>query len=128
MKCNFVKANKEVCGNNALLKDTKCFWHSKKVSDDDKNKVRSAGGKSKIIKTSGGFDYYKLDNITDVNNLNTAMINAVLQNKIDLRVATGIAYMLNLSIKGIELSNIENKINEIEKLVVHVKLPEALRN
>jgi hypothetical protein len=114
MKCNFKKSNNEVCGNNAMNKDTKCYWHSKKIPESEKNKKRSEGGKNKIIKVNSRFEDYELNNIADVLKLNTVLINSVLQNKINLRIATGIVYMLNLQIKGIELNQIVKRIDELE--------------
>ncbi|HMQ70120.1 MAG TPA: hypothetical protein PKA90_14160 [Ignavibacteria bacterium] len=127
MKCNFKKSNNEVCKNNALLNDTKCYWHSKAIPESEKNMVRSAGGKNKIIKVRSNFLNHELNNISDVLKLNTLLINGVLQNKIDLRIATGITYMLNLQIKGIELSAIENKIHEMENMIIKIKLPEEIQ-
>lgn len=121
MKCNFKKDNKEICKNNALQNEKFCYWHSKKIPEEEKNKQRSKGGKSKIIKVKSDFKEFELNTIADVCNLNTVLINSVLQNKIDLRVATGICYLLNMQLKGIELKSIESKIFKMEDIVI--KLP-----
>jgi hypothetical protein len=120
MKCNFKKSNNALCGNNAMLKDKYCYWHSKKIPESEKNKKRSEGGKNKIIKVNNRFENYELNNISDVLKLNTVLINSVLQNKIDLRIATGLTYMLNLQIKGIELISIEKRLDEVEKQIEKV--------
>ena len=81
---------------------------------------RSNGGKQKIIKCTGDFPEYELNNIAEVCKLNTVLINSVLQNKIDLRIATGIGYMLNLQIKAIELVSIESKLFKMEDIIIEL--------
>lgn len=120
MKCKFKKSNKETCKNNSLHNDKYCYWHSKKITEAEKNLNRSNGGKQKIIKCTGDFPEYELNNIAEVCKLNTVLINSVLQNKIDLRIATGIGYMLNLQIKAIELVSIESKLFKMEDIIIEL--------
>jgi hypothetical protein len=122
MKCNFVKSNNEVCGNNAMIEDEKCFWHSDKISEESKNEQRSKGGKSKVIKCEVEFENFELNNFADVRKLNAVLINSVLQNKIDLRIITGVCYNLNLQMKLIQFEILENRILELEQRVFN---PEA---
>jgi len=56
------------------------------------------------------------------------MINEVLKNDINVWLSTGIGYLLNLQIKCLELNSTEKKIEDLEKITVHIKLPEALQN
>ena len=81
---------------------------------------RSNGGKQKQIKCNSDFPEYELKNIADVLKLNTVLINGVLQNKIDLRIATGIGYMLNLQMKAIELVSIEGKLFKMEDIIIEL--------
>ena len=122
MKCNFVKSNNEVCGNNAMIEDEKCFWHSDKISEESKNEQRSKGGKSKVIKCEVEFENFELNNFADVRKLNAVLINRVLQNELDLRIATGVCYNLNLQMKLIQFEILENRILELEQRVFN---PEA---
>ena len=117
MKCNFVKSNNELCGNNAMIEDEKCFWHSDKISEESKNEQRSKGGKSKVIKCEVEFENFELNNFADVRKLNAVLINSVLQNKIDLRIITGVCYNLNLQMKLIQFEILENRILELEQRV-----------
>ena len=122
MKCNFKKKNNELCGNNAMIEDEKCFWHSDKISEESKNEQRSKGGKSKVIKCEVEFENFELNNFADVRKLNAVLINSVLQNKIDLRIITGVCYNLNLQMKLIQFEILENRISELEQRVFN---PEA---
>ena len=120
MKCSYKKKNKDTCKNNALKNDKYCYWHSGKISEAEKNMNRSNGGKQKQIKCNSDFPEYELKNIADVLKLNTVLINSVLQNKIDLRIATGIGYMLNLQMKAIELVSIEGKLFKMEDIIIEL--------
>jgi len=117
MRCNFVKKNNEVCGNNALIdsdSDGKCFWHSDKISEDEKNLCRSNGGKVRQIRIKTEYENFELNTIADVMKLNALLINEVLKNKISLRVLTGISYSLSLQMRLIEVENIEKRLSLLE--------------
>jgi hypothetical protein len=121
MKCSHKKKTGEICKNNALLKDKYCWWHSKKIPEKEKSKARSDGGKNKLIKVNGNFEYYELEKITDVSKLNSVLINSVLSKNLDLRIATGICYLLNLQLKILEVENIEKRISLIEDKILENK-------
>jgi hypothetical protein len=120
MKCSYKKKNKESCKNNSLKNDKYCYWHSSKVTEATKQENRSKGGKQKQIKCNTEFVEFELNNIADVCKLNASMVNSVLQNKIDLRIATGIGYLLNLQMKAIELVSIESKLFKMEDIIIEL--------
>ena len=126
MKCSYKKNNKETCKNNSLKNDKYCYWHSSRVTEAEKNLNRSNGGKQKQIKCNTEFVEFEIESIKGVCKLNATLINAVLKNKIDLKIATGICYMLNLQMKAIELETIESKIFKMEDVII--KLPESFEN
>lgn len=120
MKCKFKKSNGDTCKNISLKSDRFCYWHSKKIPEAEKKMNRSNGGKNKVIKVNSEFEQCELNSISDVMKLNSVMINGVLNNELDLRIATGITYMLNLQIKGIELNTIEKRIDKIEQVNIRI--------
>ena len=126
MKCRYKKNNSETCKNNSLKNDKYCYWHSSKITEAEKNLNRSNGGKQKQIKCNTEFVEFEIESIKGVCKLNATLINAVLKNKIDLKIATGICYMLNLQMKAIELETIESKILKMEDVII--KLPESFEN
>lgn len=123
MKCSHKKKNKDTCKNNALKNDKYCYWHSGKISEAEKNMNRSNGGKQKQIKCNTEFVEYDIQNIKGICELNATLINAVLKDKVSLKIATGICYMLNLQMKAIEIQNAQNKISNMPD--VYITLPEA---
>ncbi len=126
MKCEFKKKDGTTCKNIPLRNDSYCYWHSKKVSEGEKYQHRSNGGKNKIIKVNINFPKYKLTSMNDILKLNSLMINKVLSNELDLRVSTGIAYLLNLQMKCLEVYDIEKRLEAIEDKTntdIVIKLP-----
>ena len=123
MKCKFKKSDKSTCKNNALHNDRFCFWHSGKITDKKKTEARANGGSKKQIKCNTEFVEYDIQNIKGICELNATLINAVLKDKVSLKIATGICYMLNLQMKAIEIQNAQNKISNMPD--VYITLPEA---
>ncbi len=83
MTCKQKKTNGEQCKNPSLHNDKYCYWHSGKVSEDEKYQHRSNGGKNKIISVNINFPKYKLNSMNDIIKLNSLMINKVLSNELD---------------------------------------------
>ncbi len=109
-----MKCKEKDCNALSLKGDVRCYFHSDKITDKEKKQARTKGGKTKQIKINSAFKYYKLNNISDIMRLNEVLINGTLQNEIDLRIITGIAYNLNLQTKLIELQSIEKRLTELE--------------
>ena len=131
MKCEQKKNNGEQCKNPSLNGEKFCYWHSEKISEVEKHENRSKCGRSKIIKVNGNQPEYNLTSIKNIIKLNSLMINKVLRNKEDLRVCTGLGYLLNLQMKLIETNELEKRLERVEgKLPTNiiVKLPEAFEN
>ena len=125
MKCRYKKNNSESCKNNSLHNDKFCYWHSKKITEATKQENRSKGGKQKQIKCNTEFVEYDIQNIKGICELNATLINAVLKDKVSLKIATGICYMLNLQMKAIEIQNAQSKTNNMPD--VYITLPEAFK-
>ena len=115
-----MKCKSKNCNANALKNDSRCYYHSSIISESEKTANRSKGGKSKIIKAKKTYKNYSLKSVADVMNLNEQMINDVLANKLDLRICTGLAFCLNLQIKSIETSDIETRLEKIEKININI--------
>ena len=117
-----MKCLTNLCNAAALTNDVHCYFHSDKITDEEKKQARQKGGEARKIRVSKNYDNFELRNINDIIILNEKLINDVLQNKIDLRIMTSTAYNLQLQIKAIQLETIENRISQIEQRVFN---PEA---
>ena len=114
-----MKCKKLNCNALALKSCKYCYMHSKTITAEARREARSKGGKRKVITVNSEFDNYKLQSFKDIILLNEKLINDVLQNNIDLRIITGIAYNLNLQLKLIEMESIEKRISELENKITN---------
>ena len=112
-----MNCKKNNCNALALKNDLYCYMHSKKISDVERHKARSKGGKRKVITVNSEFEQYALNSISDVMKLNAVMINRILNNELDIRIGTGVCYLLNLQLKLIDTGLIEKRITELENTI-----------
>ena len=112
-----MKCLTNLCNAAALRNDVHCYFHSDKITDEEKKQARQKGGEARKIRVSKDYDNFELRNINDIIILNEKLINDVLQNKIELRFVTGIAYNLQLQMKLIQLETIDKRLAELEKFV-----------
>jgi hypothetical protein len=123
IKCKHIKANKKKCNSYSMNDSDFCYLHNPEIKESEKQKHRKNGGLHSAIKINcdSDFEYYELNSIENIIQLNAVLINKVLNAKLDLRILTGIGYSLNLQMKLIDLHTIEKKLENIENIII--KLP-----
>ncbi|MCE1164584.1 MAG: hypothetical protein LWX07_04180 [Bacteroidetes bacterium] len=116
-KSSFIKENGEPCNSFASNDSDFCYMHDPSISEKEKSNARSKGGKVKtlVINPSEVVSEIKLNDAKQVTKFYSKIINDVMSNKLDLRMATGIGYLLNGLLKSMELSSIEERVTELEK-------------
>lgn len=117
MKCKFTKDDGKQCGNYHLRNDEYCYWHSGAIPESEKIASRIRGGKERIIKSNGKYKHTALKTIEEAMKLNALLINNILSNDLDLRVATGIGQLLGLQLKLIETSDLEKRLKKVEAVI-----------
>lgn len=118
-KCNFQRENGTYCNSFAMKNSDYCFQHNPAISDEEKREAKSKGGKSKVLIP---VELQRKGNITlrtasDVRRFYQKLVNDVMKGELDLRIATGVSYILSGLLKAIEMTEIETKINNIENLL-----------
>lgn len=117
MQCEFIKSDGNRCKSHSMQSSMYCYLHNSSVSERSKKEARSKGGKSKIIKVSNPIGQpIEIKSSKDISVLITDLINKVLSDQLDLRIATGITYMANCLLKVYEISDLEKRISRIEQL------------
>ena len=112
-----MKCLTNLCNANALTNDVHCFFHSDKITDEEKRQARQKGGEARKIRVSKDYENFELRNINDIIILNEKLINDTLQNKIPFQAMTSTAYNLNLQMRLIQLETIEQRLTKIEEFV-----------
>ena len=117
MKCNFIKSNGEKCKTNAM-KNGFCYFHNPEISEEEKRNAVAKGGKSnKMLMVNSRFPEVKLKSAKDVSKLLSMMISKVMNNELDLRIATGITYIASHLLKAYEQTDLQEQIDNIEEMI-----------
>ncbi len=122
MKCKYIKSNKKRCDSNALNGDKYCFWHSDNINDAEKQKARITGGKSNISKITNPLPPMEINEPDDVVNLLADTIERVRNGEMDVKIANCLGFLSSHLIKALELSNLKNKVEAIEKVFYERKI------
>lgn len=112
-RCLFVKESGDQCGAAAMRNSVFCYFHAPEATERRKESRRN-GGKKKVLVTSVIQDPIVLNTPRQVTKFYSQLIIDVMNQKTDLRFATGIGYLLNGLLKAMELSEFERRIEKIE--------------
>ena|SRR3990167_67542 len=116
--CIFVKDNQEQCGGFAIEKSQYCLSH-----DPDSEKARLERAK----KGGAGESYQRLDmklkpleikNAQGIVDASIQLINEVREGALPPKIATTIGYLLSITQKAYEKSNLEYKIETLERILL----------
>jgi len=117
MQCQFIKPNKKQCGGHALTSDTFCFYHNPKVKDEDKKRARSKGGSNNKIVIGQPLTPISFKKANSVVELLEETINLVRAGEMEIKVANCIGFLSGHIIKAIEVSELTQKVKDIEKFL-----------
>lgn len=109
--CKFIKENKEQCRANAIQEDEYCFWHSKKMAEQ-RNEAVMKGGNSP--KRNYDNEEITLRTTADIVELIERTVNELRRNRTSTRIANAVGYLAGISLKAIEQSDLEKRLEVIE--------------
>jgi hypothetical protein len=121
MKCKGISKSGKNCNTNAM-NNGYCYFHNPDISKEEKRASLSKGGKSnKLIRVNSLFPEIKIKSAKDVTKLLSLMINKVMNNELDLRIATGITYITSHLLKAFEQTELNEKLDNIEEMINKLK-------
>lgn len=122
-RCIFIKENGEQCNSIPMKNSAFCYFHNPEMEAERLESKRN-GGKKKVIVVSENVNSkllnnlpFKLRNAKQISKFYELLINETLAGNLDLRVSTGLSYILSGLLKSLELSEMEERIINIEKLL-----------
>ncbi len=116
MQCKYLKQNDEPCEANAMLNTEYCFSHNPETKEAKLLAVTKGGQTPK--KNYNPLPAIELTDSKSVVNLLINTIGEVRAGTTDIRVANCIGFLASHLIKALELSDLENRITEIERLTI----------
>ena len=118
MQCNFIKNNGGRCNSNALKGDEFCFVHS---NDPEivkiREKVLSEGGKNSRKQYQPIVDEITIEDTNGVVQMIRKLIQEIRQDEISTKKANAIGYLLNIGLRALQQSNIEDRLKDIEDVL-----------
>ncbi|MFW9942946.1 MAG: hypothetical protein ACFFFT_18060 [Candidatus Thorarchaeota archaeon] len=115
MRCVFIKNNGDRCEANSIHGSKFCYWHAPEIDKEEKQIARRRGGYANrhIIKES--LPEIRIKNIKDIVNLLEDTINGVRSGNLEINIANSLGYLSSQLIKALEISDLERRLEEIEK-------------
>ncbi len=113
MQCKVIKSNNEVCEANAMINSDFCFTHNPQTQQEKRAAVLKGGLASK--RNINPLPAFEISDNKSVVGLLAQVINEVREGKIDLKVANCIGYLSGHLIKAMEIAELEERVENIEK-------------
>lgn len=122
-KCIFVNDKGQRCNSFKMRNNEFCYLHNPSIPNLEKQRIRKKGGKAKllVVKTGEAHTDIKLNTPKRVAEFYSLLINSVMGGKMDLRVASGLAYVCSGLLKALELCDIEQRLEKIETKLTQTK-------
>lgn len=113
MKCRGKNKTGKKCGANAM-ESGYCYKHNPDIPDEEKLEAVTKGGKVKQLIISEPYPAIQLNTMGDVSVFLSMLINETMSGKMDLRLATGLTYISNSLMKALELSELSQRVEQLE--------------
>lgn len=117
-QCKFIKPNGKPCQAYAVLDSDYCFWHSPAMLEQ-RIQARKKGGlhrhvmSKRVIPTN--YNIKTIDDVLQI--LKDAVNDACLLENSQARART-IGYLCQIVIKGLEVSELESRISNLERRLI----------
>lgn len=120
-QCNFIKENGERCNAIQMKNSEFCYFHNPGTEAERKENIKK-GGKRKIYIVNSDAVIsqrvkFPLTKPKDVTRFLSDLIENTVNGKIDVRISSSIAYLCSTLLKSMELTEVENRISDIESLI-----------
>ena len=114
MECQFIKTDGRKCQAYAVDGSNYCFWHDPKLSQK-RAAARKKGGFNRHVGKRSNRSSYDVETIQDVMEiLKDALNDALLLENSQSRART-VGYLSQILIKGIETSELERRLANLER-------------
>lgn len=120
-KCKFVKKNNEQCSAYAMQNSDYCFLHNPDISDDLKKQIQSKGGQGNKAQIAKPLPAVKIGKGKHVIDLLEDTINRVRGGELDIKIANCLGQLANVLLRAIEITNLENKVETVERIILERK-------
>jgi hypothetical protein len=118
--CGGVKKNGAPCGSPAVDESGMCYWHSPRVSPEERHNAAMKGGLMCRPKTlPADTADVRLTSPEECLALLADTVSKVRRGELDIKIANSIAYNVTTATRVWEVA-ISAKLHKLEKMVTHV--------
>ncbi len=114
-QCTYIKPNKEKCRGYAVSGSKYCFAHDP-TQEKKRKAAQRKGGEAGRVATLPESSL-SVRNMSDVLGLMEMTINDVRAGRLDVKVANAIGYLANVSVKVIQQTDIEARLEALESVL-----------
>ena len=122
MQCIFEKDNGKRCEAHQMEKSQYCYLHNPEISSEKKKQAQSKGGKSNAMRVNTPLSPVSISEPEDVVLLLEETINLVRAGEIDVKVGNCLGVLSGQLLKAIEVSQIKNRVEVIERVLMERKV------
>lgn len=121
MKCVLIKQDENQCNANSMQDSEYCYLHNPDIPEEVKKEAQSRGGEANKVAVKEPLPPISIKTPQDILILAEDTINRVRAGEIDPRVATTIGYLANVAQKAIEASNLDERLEVVESILLQRK-------
>ena len=121
MKCEFIKPDGTKCEANAIKDSKFCYFHNPDISDEEKRKAQSNGGKTKALTLKEPLPELVLAEPADAVLLIADTISRVRAGTLDIRTANCLGFLSDKLLKAFEMSRLNDRLEVIERVILEKK-------
>ena len=116
-RCQHIKSDGNRCGMPAAGGSKFCYRHDPDIPEEEKLAASRKGGLGNRARADVALGKIELKSVHDVLNLLKLVTEEMLNGRLDQRVAATTGYLMNVALRALEGSNLEDRVKKLEDLV-----------
>ncbi len=116
--CTYIKENGELCGAYAVHGSMFCLNHEPTMQETKRAAVQKGGQATSYDTLALALPPLTIVNASDVVSAAIQTINEVRAGNLPPKVASTIGYLLGVALKGFEQSELQNRVQTIERVIL----------
>lgn len=122
LRCAFINENDQQCRGYAIKDSEYCLSHDPDMEEMRIDRARKGGASESYEKLNLNLPPLTITNSSDIVQGLLVLVNEVRTGQIPPRVATTIGYLLGIALKAYEITEVEQKVERIEQVIVERKI------
>ena len=116
MQCEHIKDDGNRCRVSAMRGSSFCYRHNPDIPQEEKLAASRRGGIGNRARADVALGEIELKSVQDVLHLLKLVTEEMLNGRLDQRVASTTGYLMNVALRALESSDLEDRIKKLEDL------------